>query len=77
MRNFKSDRLAAAVEEFNYFYGDELETLGLAGPEMEDSKIKLNDIASYNLARTALLDCLQSVKDRISFNEDYLWLRDY
>ena len=77
MKNFKSDRLAAAVEEFNYFYGDELETLGLVGPEMEDGKIKLNDIASYNLARTALLDCLQSVKDRISFNEDYLWLRDY
>lgn len=77
VRNFESDRLTAAVEEFNDFYGDEFAALGLIGPEMEDGKIKLNDTASYNLARTALFGCLQSVKDRISINEDYLWLRDY
>lgn len=77
VRNFESDRLAAAIEEFNAFYGEELTALGLTGPEMEDGKIKLNDIANYNLVRDMLLSRLHSVEDRIFFDDEYLWLRDF
>lgn len=75
-KSFDVDRLDAALNRFLICYSDDLDDLELQPPELDNDKIKLNDIVYYKAFMHCLLDCLGDEKDRIASNETHLWLKE-
>jgi hypothetical protein len=77
-KSFDVDKLEAAMSYFNDLYGDDLDNLGLMPPEMEDGRVKLNDIALYDAFMHCFMNCFGDDKNRVTTNEDrtYLWLKE-
>ena len=76
LRSFDVDKLVDAVERFNDAYYDDLVSLGLSGPELEDDKVALNDIASYKAFMRCLFECFGDDARRITTNDTHLWLKE-
>lgn len=77
-RSFDVDKLEQALEWFDNEYGDDLVVLELTGPILEDDRIKLNDIASFNSFMTCFIKCLGEDYSRVATDSDgkYLWLKE-
>ena len=77
-RSFDVDKLEQAVERFDDEYFSDLSKLGLAGPCMEDDRVRLNDIAYYNAFMQCFIKCLGEDYRRVSTDPDgkYLWLKE-
>ena len=77
-RSFDVDKLEQAVERFNDEYFSDLSKLGLAGPCMEDDRVRLNDIAFYNAFMQCFIKCLGEDYSRVATDPDgkYLWLEE-
>ena len=77
-RSFDVDKLEQALEWFDNEYGDDLVVLELTGPILEDDRIKLNDIASFNSFMTCFIKCLGEDYNRVATDSDgkYLWLKE-
>ena len=75
-RSFDVDKLENALVRFGDEYCDDLELLGLKGPELEGDRIKLNDIMCYSAFMHCFLNCLGEDKNRAACNNGYLWLKE-
>ena len=77
-KSFDSDKLEQAVERFDDEYFSDLSKLGLAGPCMEDDRVKLNDIAYYHAFMACFIKCLGEDYSRVATDPDgkYLWLKE-
>ena len=77
-RSFDVDKLEQAVERFDDEYFSDLSKLGLAGPCMEDDRVRLNDIAYYNAFMQCFIKCLGEDYRRVATDPDgkYLWLKE-
>lgn len=75
-RDFELDKLTDAVERFYYEYEADLEDLCLAGPEVEENKIKLNDIRYYNAYMNCFFECFGDDRRRIDYDTTHLWLKE-
>lgn len=75
-RNFEIDKLTDAVERFYSEYEADLEDLCLAGPEVEDNKIKLNDIRYYNAFMNCFFECFGDDRRRVEYDTTHLWLKE-
>ena len=75
-RNFELDKLTDAVERFYSEYGADLEDLCLAGPEVEENKIKLNDIRYYNAYMNCFFECFGDDRRRIDYDTTHRWLKE-
>ena len=77
-RSFDADKLAAAVEDFNLVYGDDLDSLGLDGPIFEEAtgKVELNCLTKYVAFMQCFLRCLREDRERIATNDTHLWLKE-
>ena len=78
LRSFDVDKLEEAIDRFNSEYGDDLASLELEGPVLEDDRVKLNDIEGYRAFMHCFLECLGEDKSRATHGEDsyYLWLKE-
>jgi hypothetical protein len=78
LRSFDADKLAAAVEAFNFAYGDDLDSLGLDGPVFEEAtgKVELNCLTKYLAYMHCFLNCLGEDRKRIATNDTHLWLKE-
>lgn len=76
LRSFDTDKLEAAIESFNLAFGDDLDSLGLDGPEMDGDKVKLNCLTKYAAFRHCFIECLGEPHPRIASNETHLWLKE-
>lgn len=76
LKSFDVDKLEDAVDRFNRTYGDDLDSLELMPPEIEDSRVKLNDIADYKAFMDCFFMCLGEDRKRATSNETYLWLNE-
>lgn len=78
LRSFDADKLAAAVEDFNFAYGDDLDSLGLDGPIFEEAtgKVELNCLNKYVAFMQCFLKCLGEDRERIATNDTHLWLKE-
>lgn len=77
-KSFDVDKLEQAVERFDDEYFSDLSKLGLAGPCMEDDRVRLNDIAYYNAFMQCFIKCLGEDYSRVATDSDgkYLWLKE-
>lgn len=75
-RSFDVDKLENALARFGDEYCDDLELLGLRGPELEDDRVKLNDIMYYAAFMHCFFNCLGEDKNRAACNNGYLWLKE-
>lgn len=75
-RSFDVDKLENALARFCDEYCDDLELLGLRGPELEDDRVKLNDIMCYSAFMHCFFNCLGEDKNRAACNNGYLWLKE-
>jgi hypothetical protein len=78
MMSFEVDKLAEAVERFNEEYLNDLSSLNLTGPIMEDNRVKLNDIANYKAFKRCFIECLGEYQSRLASDSEnkYLWLKE-
>lgn len=76
LRSFEADKLAEAVERFNFIYGDDLDSLGLDGPIFEEAtgKVELNCLTKYLAYKHCFLNCLGEDRERIVTNDTHLWI---
>lgn len=75
-RSFNEDKLTDAIERFNMEYGDDLDNLNLAGPELDGDKVRLNDISNYHAFMDCFINCFGDDSRRVDFDSTYLWLKD-
>ena len=75
-RSFDVDKLEDALMRFNDVYGNDLDELELMPPEMEDGRVKLNDITYYQAFMHCFVNCLGEDKTRAAINNGYLWLKE-
>lgn len=75
-RSFDRDKLEDAVERFMYTYSEDLEALHLTGPEVEDTKVRLYDVAEYNAFMHCLIECFGADQSRVKYDDTYLWLEE-
>lgn len=77
-KSFEVDKLAEAVERFNDEYLNDLSSLNLTGPIMEDNRVKLNDIANYKAFKRCFIECLGEYQSRLASDSEnkYLWLKE-
>jgi hypothetical protein len=75
-RSFGDSKLEEVVERFYNEYGDDLEELGLEGPEYMSGKIKLNDVANYKSLLFCLMFLFGSDAQRVETDNTYIWLED-
>jgi hypothetical protein len=75
-RNFDIDKLENAIDRFNLEYGDDLDNLGLEGPELEGDKIRLGDIRYYNAFMNCFFECFGDDRRRVDYDTTYLWLKE-
>lgn len=75
-RSFSDSKLEEVVERFYNEYGDDLEELGLEGPEYLSGKIKLNDVADYKSLLFCLMFFFGSDAQKIETDNIYIWLED-
>lgn len=77
-KSFDVDKLEKAIEIFNDEYFDDLNELNLTGPVMEGDKVRLNDIACYNIFMQCFIKCFGPDYRRIitDSNLKYLWLKE-
>lgn len=77
-KSFEADKLEDAVQRFDDEYFSDLSKLGLAGPSMEDNRVRLNDIAFYNAFMQCFIRCLGEDYNRIATDsaDKYLWLKE-
>lgn len=75
-RSFGDSKLEEVVERFYNEYGDDLEELGLEGPEYMSGKIKLNDVADYKSLLFCLMFLFGSDAQRVETDNTYIWLED-
>ena len=76
LRNFNSDKLEAAVNDFYFSYEEDLTELGLTGPEFIDGKVKLNCLAQYKTFMDCFLIGLDTESYKIDSDKEYLWLKE-
>lgn len=76
LKSFDTDKLEAAIENFNLVFGDDLDSLGFDGPEMDGDKVKLNCLMKYAAFRYCFIECLGEPHHRIATNETHLWLKE-
>lgn len=75
-RSFDVDKLEDALTRFGDQYGDDLDTLELEGPVLENDRVKLNDIADYNAFMHCFFECFGEDRRRVTTNNGYLWLKE-
>ena len=75
-RSFGDSKLEEVVERFQNEYKDDLEALGLDGPEYVDGKIKLNDVADYKSLLFCLMYFFGSDAKNVKIDDIYIWLED-
>jgi hypothetical protein len=75
-KSFDTAKLAEAVEQFNASFGDDLEELGLEGPEAEDDYVNLHDISNFNAFMTCFYNCLGEDSKRSYVNGNLLYLKE-
>ena len=75
-RSFGDSKLEEVVERFYNEYGDDLEELGLEGPEYMSGKIKLNDVADYKSLLFCLMFLFGSDAQKVETDNTYIWLED-
>ncbi len=75
-KSFDVDKLEDAVERFNDEYGDDLSSLELAGPVLENDRVKLNCLQKYRAFMECFLQCLGEDRRRVTGVGDYLWLKE-
>jgi uncharacterized protein YeeX (DUF496 family) len=75
-RNFDIDKLENAIDRFNLDYEDDLDDLGLEGPELEGDKIRLGDIRYYNAFMNCFFECFGDDRRRVDYDTTYLWLKE-
>ena len=75
-RNFEADKLEDAISRFECEYGDDLNNLGLEGPELEGDKIRLGDIRYYNAFMNCFFECFGDDRRRVDYDTTYLWLKE-
>ena len=75
-RSFGDSKLEEVVERFYNEYGDDLDELGLEGPEYMSGKIKLNDVADYKSLLFCLMFLFGSDAQRVETDNTYIWLED-
>ena len=75
-RSFGDSKLEEVVERFYNEYGDDLDELGLKGPEYVSGKIKLNDIAGYKSLSSCLMLLFGSDAQRVETDNTSIWLED-
>ena len=75
-RSFDVDKLEDALARFGDEYGDDLDLLGLEGPAMEDTRVKLNDIMDFAAFMHCFYRCFGEDEKRIATNNGYLWLKE-
>ena len=75
-RSFGDSKLEEVVERFYNEYGDDLEELGLEGPEYMSGKIKLNDVAEYKSLLFCLMFLFGSDAQKVETDNTYIWLED-
>lgn len=75
-KSFDVDKLEDALARFGDAYGDDIEALELSGPELEGTRIMLNEIADYAAFMHCFFECFGEDKRRIAVNNGYLWLKE-
>ncbi len=75
-KSFDADKLEDALARFGDAYGDDLDDLELEGPVMEEDRVKLNDIESYNAFMHCFFECFGEDRRRVAYNNGYLWLKE-
>jgi hypothetical protein len=75
-RSFGDSKLEEVVERFYNEYGDDLDELGLEGPEYMSGKIKLNDVANYKSLLFCLMFLFGSDAQKVETDNTYIWLED-
>lgn len=77
-KSFEVDKLTEAVERFNDEYLNDLSSLNLTGPILEDNRVKLNDIANYKAFKRCFIECLGEYQSRLASDSEnkYLWMKE-
>jgi hypothetical protein len=75
-RSFGDSKLEEVVERFYNEYGDDLDELGLEGPEYMSGKIKLNNVADYKSLLFCLMFLFGSDAQKVETDNTYIWLED-
>lgn len=75
-RSYDTDKLDGAIESFNLAFGDDLDSLGLDGPVLQDDKVELNCLTKYQAFMHCFLECLGEDRRRAQCDKTHLWLKE-
>ena len=76
LRSFDRDKLEASLIRFESEYGNDLDALDIMPPELDDDKVKLNDIVAYKAFMRCFLECFGEDQRRVTCNDTHLWLKE-
>lgn len=76
LRSFDRDKLEASLMRFESEYGNDLDALDIMPPELDDDKVRLNDIVAYKAFMHCFLECFGEDQKRVTCNDTHLWLKE-
>lgn len=74
--DYDKNKLEEVISRFEDLYSDDLEDLGLVGPELVEDKVRLNSLAKYTAFRHCFIELFGEDRRRVHGNEGYVWLKE-